>query len=60
MILNFIEKLLFPLEERNPKKRKMTDLEKYIISHKPDSLEQVEWLQKKYTNSQGHHDKLFY
>ena len=60
MILNFIEKLLFPIEERATKKRKVTDLEKYIISHKPETLEEVEWLQKRYTNSQGRYDNLYF
>ena len=60
MILRALHRLLFPLEESLPKKRKMTDLEKYIISHKPDSLEQVEWLQKRYTNSQGRYDNLYF
>lgn len=55
MILNFIEKLLFPIKER-----KVTDLEKYILSHKPETLEEVEWLQKRYTNSQGRYDKLYF
>lgn len=59
MIVNFLQRLLFPLEPRLPKKRKMTDLEKYIISHKPDSLEQVEWLQKQYTNSKGKYDQIY-
>ena len=60
MILNFIEKLLFPLEQRTNKKRKVTDLEKYILSHKPETLEEVEWLQKRYTNSQGRYDNLYF
>ena len=59
-MIDFLQRVLFPLNTDIPKKRKMTDLEKYIISHKPDSLEQVEWLQKQYTNSKGKHDCLYY
>lgn len=60
VILNLVHRLLFPLEHPLPKKRKLTDLEKYILSHRPDSLEQVEWLQKQYTNGKGKHDHLYY
>lgn len=60
MILNLVHRLLFPMERPLPKKRKITDLEKYILSHKPDSLEQVEWLQKQYTNSKGRYDDHLY
>jgi len=56
-MINFLTKLLFPLGH-TPKK-KLTDLEKYIVSHNPDSLEQVEWLQKKYTNSKSRYDSLY-
>ena len=56
-VIDFLSKILFPLE-RKPKK-KLTDLEKYIVSHNPDSLEQVEWLQKKYMNSRSRYDSLY-
>ena len=56
-MIDFLSKILFPLE-RKPKK-KLTDLEKYIVSHNPDSLEQVEWLQKKYMNSRSRYDSLY-
>ena len=59
-VIDFLSNLLFPLESKLTKKRKMTDLEKYILSHRPESLEQVEWLQKQYTNSKGQHDHLYY
>lgn len=58
-MIDFLQGLFFPFLHK-PKKKKLTDLEKYILSHKPDSLEQVEWLQKQYTNYKGNHDKLFY
>ena len=59
-MINFLNCLLFPLDCKRKKERKMTDLEKYILSHKPESLEQVEWLQKRYTNSKGRYDNLYF
>lgn len=58
-MIDFLQGLFFPFSVTQ-KRKKITDLEKYILSHKPDSLEQVEWLQKQYTNSKGNYDKLFY
>ena len=59
-MINFLDCLLFPLDCKPKKKRKMTELEKYILSHNPESLEQVEWLQKRYTNSQGQYNDHLY
>jgi len=56
-MIDFLQGLFFPIEH-TPKKKKLTDLEKYILSHKPDSLEQVEWLQKQYANNKGYYDNL--
>lgn len=59
-MIQFLNTLLRSFETKISKKRKVTDLEKYILSHKPDSLEQVEWLQRQYINGKTKNDHLYY
>ena len=51
MIINFFEKLLFPLEQQRKKTTQpQSEIEKYILAHNPQSLADVERLQKQFVN----------
>ena len=51
MIIDFFEKLLFPLEQQSKKtKQTQSDIERYILAHNPQSLADVERLQKQFIN----------
>ena len=59
MILDFFEKLLFPLEH-TPKKTETSDIEKYVLSNNPQSLEDVERLQKQFLNESNKTARIYY
>jgi len=62
-LLDKINCFLFPLECKKSKKRNQTPLDKYIESHNPQSLEDVERLAKQYlhgTSAWGFHNDNLY